>query len=250
MHFELITVVPETVEGYLGASILGRAAEAGAVSFGVTPLRNFGEGRHRQVDDAPYGGGSGMVLQPGPMVAAIESALDRAEPEARCRTVLLSPAGRRLDRSLAGELARDVDHLVLVCGRYEGIDARVDAYVDESLSVGDFVLTGGELAALLVVDAVSRLLPGVLGNEESSSVESFEEGLLEYPQYTRPRRFRDQEVPAVLLSGDHAAIAAWRSEMALERTRTERPDLLSDRDTLPTTTRDLSEEVDGKAPGE
>ena len=191
-----------------------------------------------------------MVLQPGPMVAAIESALARAEPGARCRTVLLSPSGRRLDRSVAGEFARDFDHLILVCGRYEGIDARVEAYVDESLSVGDFVITGGELAALLVVDTVSRLVPGVLGNEESPSVESFEEGLLEYPQYTRPRSFRDQEVPPVLLSGDHAAIAAWRREMAIERTRSERPDLLGDRGTLPTAARDLSEEVDEKTPEE
>jgi tRNA (guanine37-N1)-methyltransferase len=250
MHFELITVVPETVQGYLSASILGRAAAKGAVSFGVTPLRDFGVGRHRQVDDAPYGGGSGMVMAPGPLVEAIEQARAAAEEGAAVRVVMTSPGGTRFDREVAGRLADDVDHLVLVCGRYEGVDARVREWVDEEISLGDFVLTGGELAALSIVDAVARLLPDVLGNDDSSEDESFEGPLLEYPQYTRPRAFRGRTVPEVLLSGDHARIAAWRHRAALERTLELRPDRLEPRDGLPPELIDLLEKVDGQIPQE
>ncbi len=244
MHFEVVTVVPEAVEGYLGASILGRAAADGAVSFGVTNLRDYGTGKHRQVDDAPYGGGSGMVMCPGPLVRAIEACRAAAEPS-RARVILMSPAGRPFDREAAGRLA-DEQHLVLVCGRYEGFDARVEEFVDEALSVGDFVLTGGELPALTVIDAVARLVPGVLGNAASSAEESFEGPLLEYPQYTRPREFRDRPVPEILLSGDHARIAAWRREQALLRTLDSRPDRLQPRDRLPSDLRDLLEKVDGR----
>jgi len=244
MHFEVVTVVPETVEGYLGASILGRAAAAGAVSFGITPMRDFGEGKHRQVDDSPYGGGSGMLMKAGPVVDAIEAARAAAPASARVRVLLMDPAGARFDRDLAGRLARETDHLILVAGRYEGIDARVHPHVDELVSVGDFVLTGGELAALVIVDAVARLVPGVLGNDASAAEESFERSLLEYPQYTRPRVFRGHEVPEVLLSGDHARVDRWRVEQAVRRTLELRPDLLADRSTLPEDVVDLLERLD------
>jgi len=226
VHFEVITVVPEAVEGYLAASILGRAAEAGVVSFSVTPVRPFGEGKHRILDDAPYGGGSGMVLKPGPVVAAIEAARSAAGEGEQTLVLLTSPAGRPFDRAMAGDLADGFDRLVLVCGRYEGVDARVEAYVDGLISVGDVVLTGGELPALVVIDAVARLLPGVLGNDASSDDESFEGALLEYPQYTRPRSFRGDDVPDILLSGDHGRVDAWRREQARQRTAQLRPDLL------------------------
>ena len=231
MHFEVITVVPEAVDGYLGASILGRAAAAGTISFVVTPLRSFGEGKHRVLDDAPYGGGSGMVLKPGPVVAAIEAAREAGEGQ-RTRVLLTSPAGRPFDRAMARELAADVDRLVLVCGRYEGVDARVEPFVDGLVSVGDVVLTGGELAAMVVVDAVARLLPGVLGNDSSSADESFEGSLLEYPQYTRPRNFRGDAVPDILLSGDHGKVDEWRRQQARSRTEALRPDLLAGGDRL------------------
>jgi len=207
--FDILTVVPEAAEGYLAASILGRAADAGSVEFSVTNIRDYAPGRHKQVDDAPFGGGQGMVMKPGPVVSAIEDATARAGGSKRVRTILLSPAGTPFDQSTAERLARDYDHLVLVCGRYEGIDDRVNSFVDEELSLGDFVITGGELAALTVVDAVARLLPEVLGNELSATEESFQGALLEFPQFTRPRVFRGLEVPAVLLSGDHGRIAAW-----------------------------------------
>ncbi|HCP45943.1 MAG TPA: tRNA (guanosine(37)-N1)-methyltransferase TrmD, partial [Deltaproteobacteria bacterium] len=226
--FDILTVVPEAAAGYLSASILGRAAQAGAVSFDVTNIRDYAQGRHKQVDDAPFGGGQGMVMKPEPVVAAIEAALGNSAEGRRTRTILLDPTGVPFDQRTAERLARDFDHLVLVCGRYEGIDDRVSAFVDEEISLGDFVITGGELAALTVVDAVARLLPSVLGNELSPTEESFQGPRLEFPQFTRPRVFRDMEVPSVLLSGDHGRIATWREEQALQRTRERRPDLLEE----------------------
>jgi len=226
VKFDILTVVPEAVEGYLQASILGRAQARGDIQCSVTNLRSFGTGPHRQLDDSPYGGGSGMVMQPGPIVDAIEAARGAAAPDSRLAVLLMSPAGRRLDQKLAGELAEDYDHLVLVCGRYEGIDARVLPFVDMELSLGDFVITGGELAALSVIDSVARLRPRVLGNEDSSREESFQGATLEYPQYTRPASFRGLDVPPVLLSGDHQRVRRWRQDAALERTRKMRPDLL------------------------
>ena len=231
MRFDVLTVIPEAVSAYLDASILGRAQADGIIDCHAVDLRPFGTGKHRQLDDAPYGGGSGMVMKPGPLVAAIE-AVSAHTPEGGKRLILLtSPAGRPFTRDWAHELAEQVDHLVLLCGRYEGVDSRVEAHVDGLISVGDYVLTGGEPAALVVVDAVARLLPGALGNRESTREESFEpspggDALLEYPQYTRPREFRGMPVPDVLLSGDHARISAWRRDRALERTRRTRPDLL------------------------
>jgi tRNA (guanine37-N1)-methyltransferase len=213
---EVLTLFPRLCEAPLEESILGRALESGALRVTVTDIRSFAEGRHRVTDDLPYGGGPGMVMKPEPLVAAIEAAKQRA-PGAR--VVLMTPQGERFTQKKAQEFAR-LDALILVCGRYEGVDERVLKFIDEEVSLGDFVLTGGELAALAVVDCVARLMPGVLGNAESPINESFsQEGLLEGPQYTRPAEFRGLRVPEVLLSGDHARIAAWRREQAEARTR-------------------------------
>jgi tRNA (guanine37-N1)-methyltransferase len=221
---EILTLFPRMVAAPLEESILGKARDKGLLRVQVTDIREFAEGRHRVTDDIPYGGGAGMVMKPEPLVAAIEAAKKR-QPGAH--VVLMSPQGRRFDQQKAVELSQR-DALILVCGRYEGVDERVMGWVDEELSLGDFVLTGGELAALAVVDAVARLIPGVLGNELSAQSESFAgEGLLEGPQYTRPPEFRGLKVPDVLLSGDHGKIAQWRREQALARTKERRPDLLA-----------------------
>ncbi len=219
----MLTLFPGMIEPYVGESILGRAREAGLLEVAVHDFRDWAEGKHRQVDDYPFGGGQGMVLKPEPLVAAIEAV--RGEGEQRAPVVLMSPQGARFDTATAERLAR-LPRVVLVCGRYEGVDERVrEGWIDEELSIGDYVLTGGELAALVVVDATARKLPGVLGNDASHADESFEDGLLEYPQYTRPRTFRGREVPEVLLGGDHGKVARWRAEQARERTRRRRPDL-------------------------
>jgi tRNA (guanine37-N1)-methyltransferase len=221
---DILTLFPEMVTGYLGESILGKAAQRGLVLFSAHDIRAHAEGKHHVTDDAPYGGGAGMVFKPEPLVAAIEAARGRL-PGAR--VLLTSPRGQPLDQPMARALAEDPTDLILVCGRYEGVDERVRAFVDGEVSLGDFVLTGGELVALSVVDAVARLLPGVLGNAGSTASESFEDGLLEYPHYTRPPVFRGVEVPAVLQSGDHARVARWRRWQALSWTRMRRPDLLA-----------------------
>lgn len=224
MDFDILTLHPEMCVGPLDHSIIGRARAAGLVDVAVHDIRDHGHGRHRTVDDAPFGGGSGMVLRVDVVAAAIDS-VRRAESH----VVLLDPAGARFAQTDAARLASH-PHLVLVCGHYEGIDARVREHlVDEALSIGDFVLTGGELAAMCIVDAVSRLLPGVLGNPESAATESFSDPaapLLEAPQFTRPRSFRGWDVPDVLLSGHHAAIDAWREQQAVALTTDVRPDLL------------------------
>jgi len=223
LSVEVLTLFPRMVKAPLEESILGKAQQAGLVRVTVTDIREYAEGRHRVTDDVPYGGGAGMVMKPEPLVAAIEDAKKR-EPSGR--VVLLSPQGRRFTQAIAQEYA--ARPLILVCGRYEGVDERVLRWIDEELSLGDFVLTGGEVAALAVVEAVARLEPGVLGNADSPRHESFgAAGLLEGPQYTRPAEFRGLKVPDVLLSGDHARIAQWRHEQALSRTRERRPDLLS-----------------------
>src|SRR5512138_555428 len=212
-------------EGYLAESILGKAQESGLLEARVTDVREYAEGRHRVTDDAPYGGGAGMVMKPEPLVAAIEAAKARV-PGAI--VALTSPRGARLDQALARRLAEH-GRLILVCGRYEGVDERVMQAVDMEISVGDFVLTGGELAALCVVDAAARLVPGVLGNEASAGAESFagEETVLEHPHYTRPPEFRGVKVPEVLLSGDHRRIERWRRRESLRATRERRPDLFA-----------------------
>ncbi|MEQ1567752.1 MAG: tRNA (guanosine(37)-N1)-methyltransferase TrmD [Myxococcota bacterium] len=220
-RYDVLTVHPEMVLGPLTGSILGRAIAAGSIQVAAYDLRQHGLGRHRSVDDTPYGGGAGMVMRVDVVAAAIA-----AVRTAESHVVLMSAAGRRFDQAAAARLAT-LPHLVLVCGHYEGIDARVEALVDEELSIGDFVLTGGEIAACAVVDAVARLVPGVLHNADSPRDESFADGLLEYPQYTRPREFGGVEVPEVLLSGHHARIEAWRRAQAKERTQARRPDLLA-----------------------
>lgn len=220
----VISLFPELFETFARTSIVGRAVTQGAFELGVEPLREHGLGRHRSVDDTPYGGGSGMVLRVDCVVGAIESA-KRGMPAAR--TVLLSPQGQPFTQATAERWAQQPE-LLLVCGRYEGFDERVRQFVDEEASLGDFVLAGGELAAMAMLEASVRLIPGVLGNECSSLEESFsaaQQGGLEYPQYTRPAEFRGREVPEVLKSGDHEKIARWRAERAGERTAARRPDL-------------------------
>ncbi|MGQ0507288.1 MAG: tRNA (guanosine(37)-N1)-methyltransferase TrmD [Myxococcaceae bacterium] len=224
LRVEVLTLFPGMITGYVSESILGKAQERGLLSVRATDIRAFAAGKHHVTDDSPYGGGAGMVMKVEPLVGAIEDARSRL-PGAR--VFLLSPRGRTVNQSVARELAALEGGFILVCGRYEGVDERVLPFVDGELSMGDFVLTGGELAALCVVDAAARLMPGVLGNAESASTESFEGGLLEHPHYTRPPEFRGAGVPAVLQSGDHARIARWRRWHALRQTREKRPDLFA-----------------------
>jgi tRNA (guanine37-N1)-methyltransferase len=226
MHVHVITIFPEAFASPLAVGIVKRARDVGLLRVSLVDLRDFTRDRHRTTDDTPYGGGSGMVMKVAPVVAALES-IAAGAPDAH--RVLLSPRGRVLDHPRVAALAR-LDDLVLVCGRYEGVDERVHEFVDEELSLGDYVLSGGELAALVLMDAVTRQLPGALGNAESAPMESFATGLLEYPQYTRPESFRGLDVPRTLLSGDHAAIARWRAETARATTARLRPDLLAGRE--------------------
>ena len=219
MRIDVVTIFPELVEVPLRTSIVGRAVESGVVDVGIHDLREHGLGRHRTVDDEPYGGGAGMVMRPEPLFAAVEPL--RA---AGAHVVLLDPAGERLSDGLARELAT-VPHLALVCGRYEGVDDRVRTIVDREVSIGDYVLTGGELPAVVLIDAVVRLLPGAI-NQASHEGDSFAGGLLEYPQYTRPETFRDLPVPPILRSGNHGEVERWRRREALRRTHERRPDLL------------------------
>ncbi len=227
MQFDVLTIFPGMFEGPLTESILKRGRGKGLIEVRLHDLRDYAHDRHRQVDDTPYGGGGGMVLMPGPIFEAVE-AIQAKHPCGRDRRILLTPQGIPFSQEVARRLSRDHDRLLLICGRYEGVDERVREFlVDEEISIGDYVLTGGELAAMVVIDAVSRLVPGVLGSERSAAEDSFSEGVLEYPQYTRPALFRDHPVPDVLLSGNHAEIRRWRSEMALKNTRTKRPDLMA-----------------------
>jgi tRNA (guanine37-N1)-methyltransferase len=223
LKISILTLFPDVVRTYLGASILGLAGARGGVAFDVRDIRDHAEGKHRQVDDRPFGGGPGMVLMPGPVVAAVEAA--RTAHGAGAQVILLTPQGERFDQRMAGELA-EAEGLILVCGRYEGFDERIREVLDaREISIGDYVLSGGEIPALAVTEAVVRLLPGVLGHEASAEGDSFATGLLEGPQYTRPREFRGLQVPDVLFSGNHAAIEAWRERAAEERTRSRRKDL-------------------------
>jgi tRNA (guanine37-N1)-methyltransferase len=219
---EVLTLFPRMVEGYAGESILAKAQERGLLAVRAVDIRSFALDKHRVTDDAPYGGGAGMVMKVEPLSAAILDAKTRL-PTAR--VLLMSPRGQTFSQEAARRLAGQSGGLIFVCGRYEGVDERVMGLVDEEVSLGDFVLTGGELAALAVVDAVARLLPEVLGNDASALAESFEHGLLEHPHYTRPPDFQGRPVPPVLQSGDHARIARWRRWKALTLTRERRPDL-------------------------
>lgn len=218
---EVLTLFPRMITGYTSESILGKACERGFLQVTVTDIRDFASGRHRVTDDTPYGGGAGMVMKVEPLVGAIEAAKARL-PTAK--VILLSPRGATFTQSTAKRIASE-GSAIFVCGRYEGIDERAMSVIDEELSLGDFVLTGGELGALIVIDAVARLVPGVLGNAESAQTESFESGLLEHPQYTRPPEWRGQNVPDVLQGGDHGLIERWRRWHALQITKTRRPDL-------------------------
>ncbi len=229
MHASVVTLFPELFAPFLEQTVLGRAVQAKRIQIDLIEMRAHGVGNHRMVDDRPFGGGPGMVLAAETVVSAVEAARQGHGPAAR--TIVLTPQGRCFDQAIAQELADAPDGFILVCGRYEGIDERaLEVLEPEELSLGDFVLSGGEAAAIAVLDAVGRLVPGVLGHEDSSKEDSFSgpEGLLDHPHYTRPAVWRGLEVPEVLLSGDHGAIAAWRHAQALARTRARRPDLLSD----------------------
>jgi tRNA (guanine37-N1)-methyltransferase len=238
MRVDIITLFPEICRAPLNESMMKRAQENGALDLHIHNLRGWTSDKHHVVDDAPFGGGQGMVMKPEPIFAAVEdlrsesrktsnaeqSRIENREP----KVILMSPAGRRFDQEMARQLLQ-VPHLILICGHYEGVDHRVvEHLIDEEISIGDYVLTNGAIAAVVLVDAVVRLIPGVLGDEQSAHDDSFREGLLEAPQYTRPAEFRGWKVPEILLSGNHAQMAAWRQEQAKKRTRENRPDLLRD----------------------
>lgn len=240
MHFHILTLFPEMVMDGLNTSITGRAVKNGYITIEATNIRDFAENKHGHVDDYPYGGGAGMVMQPGPVYRAYEhvrnAVNERRSREkdssgvgeaGRLRVIYMTPQGRVFNQSIAEELAKEED-IVLLCGHYEGIDERVlEMIVTDNLSIGDYVLTGGELPAMVVIDTVSRLVPGVLNNDASAEFETFHDSLLEYPQYTRPEEFMGRKVPEVLLSGHHKNIETWRQEQSVQRTMERRPDLLN-----------------------
>ncbi len=224
MKFDIITIFPDIFHAYLSRGILKRALQKGLIEVKVHNLRDFTEDRHRTVDDYPYGGGAGMVMKPEPFFTAVEAVCpERTER----RVIMLSPAGKKFDQGMAAELSRENKRLLFLCGRYEAIDERVRiALVDDEISIGDYILTGGELPALVIIDAVTRLIPGVLGDKHSVEAESFSWGILDYPHYTRPSVFKDLAVPEVLLSGNHKDILRWRRKEAIRRTLERRPELL------------------------
>jgi tRNA (guanine37-N1)-methyltransferase len=243
MRIDVLTLFPEMFAGPLDASIVGRARERGLVEIRLVNIRDHSTERQRIVDDYPYGGGGGMVMKPEPVFAAVEAV--RCRGGCRERVVLMSPQGRRLEQAGVAELAA-YEHLVIICGHYEGVDERVREHLaDEEVSIGDYVLTGGELPAMVVIDAVTRLLPEALGAEHGAASDSFAAGLLEHPHYTRPAEFRGWKAPEVLLSGNHEAIRRWRREHALRRTRERRPDLLP-RVELSEEDRELLEKIEGE----
>jgi tRNA (guanine37-N1)-methyltransferase len=230
MKIDIVTLFPEICRAPLSESIMKRAQENGIVDLGIHNLRDWTTDKHHIVDDAPFGGGQGMVMKPDPIFAAVEDLLNQT-PNTKHQTskvILMSPAGRRLDQQMVTELSQE-SHLIVICGHYEGVDHRIiEHLVDLEISIGDYVLTNGAIAAVILVDATVRLLPGVLGHELSAGDDSFSRGLLEAPQYTRPAEFRGWKIPDILLSGNHAEIAAWRKDQALRRTRENRPDLLDE----------------------
>lgn len=229
MRIDILSLFPEMFAGPFGQSIINRAVEKNLLDIEITNFREFAFDKHNQVDDTPFGGGSGMVLKPEPLFRAVHAVKEKTDFSER-RVLLMCPSGKPFTQEKAKELA-GYDQLIFICGHYEGFDARItDSLADEAISLGDYVLTGGELPAMVIVDAVARMLPGVLGSAESAPTDSFYDGLLEYPQYTRPREYEGMAVPDVLLSGDHAKIRAWRRREALRITLCQRPDLL---DTAP-----------------
>lgn len=228
-RFDIMTLFPELVERVLGESIIGRAQAAGLITVRVWNIRDYSKDKHRRVDDTPYGGGRGMLMMAPPIYDCYCAILEDCpiEDAARTRRIYMSPQGRVLNQSIAADFAQDIDRYIILCGHYEGVDRRIiDEIIDEELSIGDFVLTGGEIPACILVDCVSRLVDGVLADPECYAKESFSSGLLEYPQYTRPYEFHGVRVPDVLLSGHHAKIDAWRDEKSLEETEKKRPDIL------------------------
>jgi tRNA (guanine37-N1)-methyltransferase len=241
VRVDILTIFPEMFSSPLSASMVGLARERGLLDVHLHDLRDWTHDRHRSTDDTPYGGGAGMVMKPEPIFEAVDEIQTIAKPAAT--VVFLSPAGRPLTQELVTRLAAQ-ERLLLVCGRYEGFDQRVLSLADHDISIGDYVLTGGELPAMVLVDAMSRHIPGVLGHEESALDETFTESLLEYPQFTRPAVYRGLEVPDVLRSGDHARIAAWRREQSIRRTARVRPDLLDRADLTDEERRIAAEEID------
>lgn len=231
MHIDILTLFPEMFPGVLESSILKRAKDKGAFNYNLINFRDFTDDKHHKVDDYPYGGGAGLVLKPQPVFDAVESILKQTDKQPR--VILLCPQGERYNQTKAEELSKE-DHLVFICGHYEGYDERIrEALVTDEISIGDFVLTGGELGAMVMMDSIVRLIPGVLGNDDSAIQDSFSTGLLEHPHYTRPAEFRGRQVPEVLLSGNHALIEEWRHKESLYRTYHRRPDLLENRDFTP-----------------
>ncbi|NOY70198.1 MAG: tRNA (guanosine(37)-N1)-methyltransferase TrmD [Deltaproteobacteria bacterium] len=223
MNIEVLTIFPDMFDSFLAYGIVSRAIKSGRIRVSPVNIRDYAAGKHRQTDDRPYGGGAGMVMMPEPLAGSINAARKK---DGRAKVILLTPQGRPFDQDTAGKLAKE-SGLVFVCGRYEGVDERIRSdYIDDEISIGDYVLTGGEIAAMVVIDAVIRLIPGVLGSDESATADSFSNGLLEHAHYTRPQIFRAGAVPDVLLSGNHAKIDEWRLESALVRTFLKRPDLL------------------------
>lgn len=241
MKIELLTIFPEMFDSFLNASIIGRAREAGLLDIHATDIRPYSQNKHKNTDDYPFGGGAGMLMLAQPIVDAMKNV---TRPPFQGKRIYMSPRGVPLTQALAQQLSQE-ERLVILCGHYEGVDQRVlDKYIDMEISVGDYVLTGGETAAMVLIDCVSRLVPGVLGSAESAGDESFSnDGLLEYPQYTRPRVFEDMEVPEVLLNGDHKKISQWRREQALLATARMRPDLLDKANITPAERRWLSEQL-------
>ena len=241
MKIELLTIFPEMFESFLSASIIGRAREAGLLDIHATDIRPYSQNKHKSTDDYPFGGGAGMLMLAQPIADAMKAV---TRPPFQGKRIYMSPRGVPLTQALAQQLSQE-ERLVILCGHYEGVDQRVlDKYIDMEISVGDYVLTGGETAAMVLIDCVSRLVPGVLGSTESAGDESFSnDGLLEYPQYTRPRVFEDMEVPEVLLNGDHKKISQWRREQALLATARMRPDLLAAASITPAERRWLSEQL-------
>jgi len=223
LRIDILTLFPEMFDCVLSASMLGRAQVNGLIDIRVHNIRDYTDNKHRKADDYPFGGGAGLVMMAQPIYDCMDAVLEGGS----ARRILMTPRGRTLNQKIAKELSAE-DRLVLLCGHYEGVDERVMNIIDDEISVGDYVLTGGELPAMLLVDCVSRLIPGVLGSEESAADESFSENLLEYPQYTRPASFRGMDVPEVLLNGHHAKIQAWRQEQARLKTALNRPDLLTE----------------------
>ncbi|MCR5833399.1 MAG: tRNA (guanosine(37)-N1)-methyltransferase TrmD [Selenomonadaceae bacterium] len=227
MNIDIITLFPEMFTGVFGESIIKRAVDKNILEIRFTQLRDFAYDKHRQVDDSPFGGGAGMVLKPEPVYRAVRDVLSKSDENLSRKIIITDPAGEVFTQNKAKELARQ-EQLIFICGHYEGFDARIYDLADELISIGDYVLTGGELPAMVIVDAVARMLPEVLGSAESATTDSFFDGLLGYPQYTRPRDFEGKTVPEVLLSGNHAEINKWRQNQALSLTRSRRPDLIND----------------------